>query len=302
MIRRIYNVLALLLITAATAVAQDAAVTTTSDTPIITNKKGEAYLPASDEWAIGVSASPFLGYLGNFLSIGGGNDAPGFEYGSNITNNVAIFGKKMVDEHTAYRLRFNVSVGSTINKAIVAQDRVNDNPDFPAFSEDWQKVSQTSVVIAPGYEKRRGTTRLQGIYGGELVFGLNARHTTYQYGNPITADFLAPQTHDFGNGNVSLDGETRITDNKGGMNVLIGARGFVGVEYFFAPKMSIGGEFGYMFAWQTQLRGVTTEETFDPATNGTRETKRDVFQGNGTTLLGVGIDNLSGSINLLFYF
>jgi hypothetical protein len=74
------------------------------------------------------------------------------------------------------------------------------------------------------------------------------------------------------------------------------------VEYFFAPKISIGGEFGYMVAWRSQLRRLIVRETFDPATNSPRQVNEDSFIGDGTTSIGLGLDNLSGSINLLFYF
>lgn len=291
--------LTLLLITAATAVAQDA--TTTTGT-VITNKKGEAYLPVTDEWALGVSANPFLDYLGNFMNgLTDGNSAPAFTFAANPSNNIAIFGKKMIDENTAWRARFNVSAINTINKNVVVADVINSNPAFPAFAEDWQKIQSTTVVIAPGWEKRRGSTRLQGVYGGELVLGLNSVNRVYQYGNSITADFPEPNSTDF-DGNLSTDGSIRVTENKSGMNFLVGARGFIGVEYFFVPKISIGGEFGYMIAWQYQGRGLQTTEQWDPAINGVRETKEDFYNDGGTQLLGIGIDNLSGSINLLFYF
>jgi hypothetical protein len=300
MIRKIYNVLALLLITVATAVAQDAT-TSTSDIYSLTNKKGEKYLPAADEWAIGVSATPFLGYLGNFLNFGG-NSAPTFDYASNPANNIAIFGKKMIDQNTAWRVRFNVGVNSAINKGVVVQDQLNADPAFPAFSEDWRKTNTTSVVIAPGYEKRRGSTRLQGIYGGELVIGYSSSKVAYDYGNQITQDFQTPTSFTGFGGNLSAGGSVRQTENKAGGNFLVGARGFIGVEYFFAPKISIGGEFGYMVAFQTQGRGLVTTQTWDAANNNVRETKTDVFNSGGLTNIGIGIDNLSGSINLLFYF
>jgi len=300
MIRKIFNVSALLLITVAAAVAQDAT-TSTSDIYSLTNKKGEKYLPASDEWAIGVSASPFLGYLGNFLNFGG-NDAPTFDYASNPANNIAIFGKKMIDQNTAWRLRFNVGVNSAINKGVVVQDQLNANPAYPSFAEDWRKSNTTSVVIAPGYEKRRGSTRLQGIYGGELVIGYSSSKTTYDYGNPFTSDFQVPTSFQGFGDNLSNGDATRVTENKAGGNFLVGARGFVGVEYFFAPKISIGGEFGYMVAFRTQARGSVTTQTWDAGNNNVRETKTDVYNSGGLTNIGVGIDNLSGSINLLFYF
>jgi len=301
MIRKIYSLLTVLLMTVTAAIAQDV----TSDTPVLKNKKGEAYLPVTDEWALGVAANPFLGYIGNFLNGTIDQSGPAFSYGSNPANNIAIFGKKMIDEHTAYRVRFNVTVRNIINKAVVNQDLVNPTPGFPAFSEDWQKVGQTALVIAPGWEKRRGSTRLQGVYGGELVIGMSVNHIKYQYGNPITADFQSPTTSNFsgqGFGNNLLGGGARVTDDKQGMNFLVGARGFIGVEYFIIPKISLGGEFGYMVAWQTQRRNTTTSQAWDAGNNNVRETKTDSYSNGGRTTLGIGIDNLSGSINLLFYF
>ncbi len=304
MIRKIYNVVALLLITVATAVAQDAT-TTVTDPSTLKNKKGEAYLPVADEWALGISASPLLGYLGNFMNGTIEQSSPAFTYAANPANNFAVFGKKMIDANTAWRVRFNVGVSNTANKAVVQQDRIDGNPAYPAFAEDWQKVTSTTVVIAPGWEKRRGSTRLQGVYGGELVIGYSSNHYVYQYGNPMTADFTEPETHDFGDNIVATDGSARLTDNKTGSNFLVGARGFIGVEYFFAPKMSIGGEFGYMVAFRQMGRGLATVESWDFDNNTKRETKVDSYNGpndQGFSSIGVGLDNLTGSINLLFYF
>jgi len=118
----------------------------------------------------------------------------------------------------------------------------------------------------------------------------------------MNADFPEPTTAEFGNNRPNGDNSVRVTDNKSGMNFLVGARGFIGVEYFFAPKISIGGEFGYMVSWRTQLRALETRQQWDPGLNAIRETKIDSFNNGGQTSIGVGLDNLSGSINLLFYF
>ena len=129
--------------------------------------------------------------------------------------------------------------------------------------------------------------------------------TTYQYGNPFTSDFNAPITHDFGNniaGGTPAAAGSRVIENKDGASLLAGVRGFVGVEYFFAPKISIGGEFGYTFGFQTQQRSLITTQAWDEQAGVTRETKTDKYLNNGLTSLGVGLDNLNGSINLLFYF
>jgi hypothetical protein len=293
---------------ATNVMAQDA--TTTEEAPVLKSKKGEAYLPVADEWGLGVSANPFLDYLGNFLNGTDGNSSPDFGFAENPANNIAIFGKLVKDANTAYRVRFNVSVINNTNKAVVLQNELNPDPAFPAFAEDWQKVNSTAIVIAPGIEKRRGSTRLQGIYGAELILGFNNRKVSYEYGNPMSVDFNAPVTNDFsgnGNGENILAGDqnaagVRVTEDKAGSNFLVGARGFVGVEYFFAPKISIGGEFGYMLGYQTQRRSTITAEVWEGANLATREVKIDEYRNGGSTTAGIGLDNLSGSINLLFYF
>jgi hypothetical protein len=286
---------------ATAAIAQDAT-TTTTEAPVLKSKKGEAYLPVTDEWALGVSANPFLDYLGNFLNGTDGNNAPEFEYPTNPASRFGVFGKLMKDEKTAYRLRFNLGIGSRTNKAVVNQNELNPDPAYPAFTEDWQKVSTTSILIAPGIEKRRGSTRLQGVYGAELVIGYTSSKTTYEYGNSLSADFPnVVNSHEFGNNNI-INGTTRATEDKTSASFLVGARGFIGVEYFIAPKISLGGEFGYLLGFETLGRATRKTETWDAASVAVRNTETDVLGNNGFSSIGIGLDNLNGSINLLFYF
>jgi hypothetical protein len=286
---------------ATAAIAQDAT-TTTTEAPVLKSKKGEAYLPVTDEWALGVSANPFLDYLGNFLNGTDDNAGPTFDYPTNPASRIGVFGKLMKDEKTAYRLRFNLGIGSRTNKATVTQNELNPDPAYPAFTEDWQKVSTTSILIAPGIEKRRGSTRLQGVYGAELVIGYNSSKTTYDYGNSLSADFPnVGNSHEFGDNNL-INATTRATEDKTGASFLVGARGFIGVEYFIAPKISLGGEFGYLLGFETLGRSTRKTETWDGANAAIRNTETDVLGNNGFSSIGVGLDNLTGSINLLFYF
>lgn len=269
------------------------------------SKRGIAILPETGEWGLGVSANPFLSYLGNFFHGNALQGSPTFTYANNPANNIAVFGKLMRDANTAYRVRFNVNINTDINKAVVAQNELTPDPLAPAFTEDWQRFNTKQIVLTAGLEKRRGKTRLQGVYGGEVVFGLASEKVEYEYGNPITSDFNAPITNNFGNniltGNAAAAASRKLDENFGTI-FLVGARGFIGVEYFFAPKMSIGGEFGYMFGFQTQKRALITSEAWDSTAGEVRETKTDYYDNGGLTSIGVGLDNLSGSINLLFYF
>lgn len=135
----------------------------------------------------------------------------------------------------------------------MAQNELTPDPLFPAFTEDWQKTNTQQIVIAAGYEKRQGKSRVQGIYGGEVIFGLSGSSQTYQYGNPISQDFNAPITNNFGN-NILAGNSTAATSRKVEEG-FVGARGFIGVEYFVGPKISIGAEFGYSFLFRNASRG-----------------------------------------------
>src|SRR5690606_23491952 len=283
---------------------------TSEESVVIKSKKGEAYLPVADEWGLGVSANPFLDYLGNFINGNTSNTSPDFSFAPNPANNIAIFGKLVKDANTAYRVRFNIGYTSNTNKAVVMQNLIDADPFYPAFADDWQKVNTTAIVIAPGIEKRRGSTRLQGVYGAELILGFNNTKVSYDYGNSMSADFNSPFTTDFdytGYGDNIIAGgsngaDVRVTEDKSGSNFLAGVRGFVGIEYFFAPKISIGGEFGYMAGFQTQRRGTVTAEIWDGDAVATRKIKIDDYNNGVVTSMGIVLDTLNDSINLLFYF
>jgi hypothetical protein len=103
-----------------------------------------------------------------------------------------------------------------------------------------------------------------------FVVGYSGLNQEYQYGNPMSADFNAPITNNFGS-NI-LQGSTaaavqRKTEEKFGSILSLAARGFVGVEFFIGPKISLGGEFGYSVAFNTASRGLITSERWNPSTN-----------------------------------
>jgi hypothetical protein len=298
---------AILAVACFAAFAQDEAITsvTTSEPVVLKSKKGINILPESGEWGLGISANPFLGYGGNFFNGNTFNGSPAFTFPTNPANNIALFGKYIVDANTAYRVRFNASVNSSINKAVIVQNEVSPDANFPAFTEDWNETSRQTVVIAAGYEKRRGKSRVQGVYGGEFVVGYSGLNQEYQYGNPMSADFNAPITNNFGS-NI-LQGSTaaavqRKTEEKFGSILSLAARGFIGVEFFIGPKISLGGEFGYSVAFNTASRGLITSERWNPSTNSVLVTETDINNNGYFTFVGTSLDNLSGSINLLFYF
>ncbi len=234
----------------------------------LTSKKGENYMPEQGDWALGIDAMPFLNYFGNFIGGNGLNVAPNWNY---ITTNQTIVGKYFVEEKMAYRGALRLGFGSTTTTVMVA-DRAADNsglvyPSMPPMKENSMKDGETNIGLAGGLEWRRGNTRLQGFYGGELGIMLGSSKETYEYGNNLVANVPEPAfvgvdpADDFGS-NLTTDSygnAARVTSSKMSMFGL-GLRGFVGAEYFVLPKLSVGGEFGWGLGFMT-MSGSTEIES-----------------------------------------
>lgn len=89
---------------------------------------------------------------------------------------------------------------------------------------------------------------------------------------------------------------TRTLEVKNGFGFGITVRAFVGVEYFIAPKMSIGAEYGYALGFNTRGYGETTTESLEPT--GTTSTTVDT----GTKATGFGLDTDASGFNIKFNF
>ena len=111
---------------------------------------------------------------------------------------------------------------------------------------DSTKTQSSGVTLGLGKMTYRGKGRLQGYYGYEAGLG-------------------------FSNGKVTVSGVETKAPNTFGLN----ARGFVGTQYFFAPKMSIGAEYGW---------GLGFSKSGDNSS------------------FNVGVDNAGGSIYLSLFF
>lgn len=240
----------------------------------LTSKKGEPFLPEAGEYAISIDANPFLNYVGNFFGKTNNNTAPTFNF---LNNNFVITGKKFKDATNAYRASVRLGFDNTSTKTQTADRSVATAatyPDMPTMVENKHSKSNTNIGISVGIEKRRGKTRLQGVYGAEAGIFYGSTKDKYTYGNelnPTGTPAVVVTAADGMNGNVNLVNDTygnsaRVTVRKGGASFSIGVRGFVGAEYFVAPKISIGGEFGWGIGFGMTGKSKTTTESIGGAT------------------------------------
>lgn len=261
----------------------------------LTSKKGVPILPEKGDFAIGINAVPFLDYAGNLFNGNAANAAPAFDF--TASNPLTIYGKYFKDAKTAYRVMFRIGYGSATLKNYVMQDG-QATPDPLVTTEDQWKQSDMNIAIGAGLEKRRGKGRVQGIYGAMALIELGSGKDTYDYGNAYSTTNIAPTFTNWGT-NIPPSGIGRYTEVKEGSFFCIGVAAFAGVEYFFAPKMSIGGEFMWGINFESVGEGENSFEEWDAA-NTTLKTGTEKVA--GASFFNIDTDNFGGAINLLFYF
>lgn len=192
---------------------------------ILTSKNGVPVLPVKGDLAIGIDAVPFFEI---FKESGG---SPGFNFINNIP---MIAAKYFIEDNRAYRMEFLVN--------------------YTSINEDnFGKETGNAFGVNLGHEWRRGSSRVQGYYGGQVGV---------LYAKNKFTDF---------NDNVLSDTST----------IGFGIEGFIGAEYFIAPKLSIGGQFtwGPMYVMS-----------------------KDYVTGEKTTEFDISTKNVNGALMLTFYF
>lgn len=264
-----------------------------------TSMNGHEVLPQAGEYALGIGASPIITFAGNMFGFTNSNSQNPFAYASKGFPTAVIYGKYMKSGDVAYRGSININIGTTTNMFVIDND-YSDNPDD--LLSDSRTYQASSVLLGAGLEKRRGESRVQGIYGAEgFLYYSTGDQYTYEYANPITLENQTPESTAFGNPTTlgaPAEGY-RIVNAKMGNTVGIGARAFVGVEYFIAPKISLGGEFN----WGVALMNYGSQEvTFEAWEGESDQVVGHTLSSINGSSVNVSANNLGGNVNILFYF
>lgn len=265
------------------------------------SKNGHEVLPQEGDYCLGIGASGVLNYVGDMFGFTGNNSSASFNYAAKSLPSAVIYGKYFVSSDLAYRGSINITANNTINLYDV-DDETSEDPDVKL--QDKSTVQNGYVTVAAGLEKRKGQSRVQGVYGAEVFVNYNGgSNYVYEYANMITKVNQQPESTSFydpfGGSSFSPSQGYRILNAKTGSSFSFGARAFAGVEYFFAPKMSVGGEFTWGVSVTNYGEKKVTYEGYEAETESvvgyTLTSKRG-------SAFNAGIGNVGGNINLLFYF
>ncbi|MFO7655999.1 MAG: hypothetical protein R6W78_02950 [Bacteroidales bacterium] len=256
-------------------------------------KKGKAILPVAGEFGIGLNALPFVDLFGELIRIGSAtrfNNPLSFE----APDGQQLFLKYFKSSKTAYRARVAVA-----SHYITETFPVNDDYKTGLTIVDKRSENYNIVSAAIGLEKRKGLGRIQGVFGAEanLLFQKGTpdlMNYKYTYANPITAENTAPSTALF------LDGTERPLFEKTFSSVGIGATGFFGLEFFIAPKISLGGEMGFKLMYINNTSSKTKTEAWG-TTEGYKVERQTTINKGGQFDANINF-NSNGVLFLMFYF
>ena len=252
------------------------------------SKRGTPILPEAGDWSIGVDATDLLRYFGNLFTKDVNNN-------SSLSPQIdqTLTGLYVTNESTAIRLKLRIGFGTDNDENIIAEDGGTAGETVV----DTRKETAMNFTIGGGLQKWRGKGRLKGLYGAELGFGIGTGKTTYEYGNSFETTNTTPNTTDWSNMTSGPDAD-RDLEVKNGSTFMVNLNGFIGAEYFFAPKMSLSGEYAWGLSLNSTAEGERISEAWDIIDGDVDETTSTI--GKSSTF-NLDVTNI-GSVTLHFYF
>jgi len=259
---------------------------------LLISKNGHNILPEKGDIGLAIDAAPFLNFVGNLVKINSGGTFNSPLHMQPPEGGLAICIKYFTGTKTAIRIRGRVAYNAATEKLAVP-----DQTDPAEIIYDTRISSNAIIDVGIGIEQRKGATRMQGIYGieGMLTVTKGAEASPnyrYRYANEFSSTYPLPVTNLWG----AVD--TRPIFAKNAPLYAIGARGFIGAEYFFTPKISIGGELAA--ALQIGRSGSAKVKTESYATG---SVERDVTKDKSTSGSMLMLDNVVDThLYLVLYF
>ncbi|AHF13882.1 hypothetical protein BARVI_09055 [Barnesiella viscericola DSM 18177] len=275
------------------------------------DKEQKQYLPEEGDWALGIDVVPILKYIGNAFNgtngsnelshVGGTPFTSGKFGGQGLMPTVSIMGKYMLTDEWAVRANVGLMISSANNKAYSIDDKaLAENPFSEAKVVDGARYDRNGMSMLLGAEYRKGSRRIQGVFGAGLLFAFQNSKETYSWGNALTEINQSPTSHSFANMPTLPTGYRALKQNGAGSDFYLGLTGSAGVEWFVAPKIALGAEVNlslyYIFGTQTYVES----EGYN-ATLGKVETRTDLYA-PGSNGIYFGTESLGGSLYMTFYF
>lgn len=228
----------------------------------------EDYLPKAGDLGLSVSANPLS------------QIATGVSYTQPL---VSIAGKYMVSDKSALFLNVGWIYNYNHNNYYANDDAaLYLDPFSRAKVIDTREDQITGLNVSFGGERRIGKGKVQGVFGGGIMYAFSYYDTRYSYGNAITSINQHPT-----NGFTDIYGydESEVpSPNVPGVSYqrylsefnitpthYIGLTCYAGVEWFVAPKVSVGAKLYLTAAYRFSSGDYYTAEGYNYLTGQVEE-------------------------------
>lgn len=169
------------------------------------------------------------------------------------------------------------------------------------FSEkqliDGRNLSCNGMSLMLGAEYRKGSRRVQGVFGMGVLFGFISDKTAYRYANELTTINQQPSSASWCK---YTDYGYRVLRERSETGVFVGATGSAGVEWFVAPKIALGAQVDLSLYYVAGGQVYTESEGYNTSTK-VVENRRDLSS-PGDDYFRFGTDSLGGALYVAFYF
>ncbi len=295
--KRLTTLSALVLLTAFSLSAQD-------------DKQQKQYTPEAGDFGITISANPLVNFLGNlfngtvdntFGNVGGEPYNPGL---NTLQPAVSFAGKYFISDNFALRMNVGWVYTHDKNNYYTTDDAaVLEDPMSNARVIDSRIYNNSGASLMFGAEYRVGKGRVQGVFGGGLLYAFSRYMEKYSYGNAITEDNRRPST--------ALDNSTApaIPDSEyqrylrmftNAPTHYFGLVGFAGIEWFVAPKISLGAEVNLSAAFNWTKGLYYTSEGYNTQTGNVEESTELLTPTSSG--FDFGTQNIGANLSINFYF
>jgi len=263
------------------------------------------FTPSQGDFSIGFDVTPIFSFVGNIFN-GTENNTFSPLAGRPVLSTTGapfptatIMGRYMLRDNVALIANIGL-MGSSIRTRAYVQD------DYAFMFDplnrdrliDVQRERQNGFSLMLGAERRVGQNRIQGIFGGGLVFASARSTTTFEWANQMTEVNRTPSAGFTGQfdtyGGRTLESRTLMPTTSWGVAT------HAGVEYFIAPGISIGATVNLFLVHQRGGQTYRISERFIEATERVEEWTDLSAPGNRGTSWGTG--NMGGSLFISFYF
>lgn len=257
-------------------------------------ERKEDFTPKRGDFGISVMASPLTELTNAFK---------GTAY-TPMQPTVTISGKYMVTDHGALFLNLGWLYRNSNDTYYTRDDAAYAVDPFTMDKvTDAVRANTSGGNFSFGFEGRVGMGRAQGVFGIGAMYAFSYYDSRYTYGNAITAVNQVPSTAFNGINGTSVPGvsyQRYLRQFSGAPTHTAGLLAYAGIEWFVAPKVSLGARVNLIAAYSWTNATYYVAEGYNTMTAQVEEWTELLSPSSGA--IDFGTENIGADLSINVYF